>query len=144
MANLLDRFKTQVRGSTDRLYDYLPKVSQTGEWQRISDINVIINSWNNILLTPKRTYLNDPEYGSNLHKMVFEPADSITAERVKNEIEDSLGTYDDRATIQNVEVFVLRNKKGFSLEIEVLYEGEKGIISLTFDENTFNEILLVT
>jgi phage baseplate assembly protein W len=144
MANLLDRFKSQVRGSSNRLYDYLPKISQTGDWQRISDINVIINSWNNILLTPRRTYLNDPEYGSDLHKMVFEPADGITAEKIRTEIERSIGTYDTRATIQNIEVFLARDGKGFSVDIDVLYEGEKGILTLTFDENTFNEVLLGT
>ena len=65
MANLLDRFKTQVRGSDDRIYDYLPKVSSSGSWTRINDINVIINSWNNILMTPRKTFINDPEYGSD-------------------------------------------------------------------------------
>jgi len=144
MANLLDRFKNQVRGSSNRLYDYLPKIAQTGDWSRVSDINVIINSWNNILLTPKRTYLNDPEYGSDIHKLVFEPVDGITSGRIKEEIESSIGTYDTRAEIENVEVFLTGDGKGFSVDIDVSYKGERGKITLTFNENTFNEVLLST
>jgi len=141
MANLLDRFKTQVKGSTKKIYDYLPKISQTGDWSRIGGLDVIINSWNNILITPKRTYINDPAYGSDLYKLVFDPADGITADRVRDEIEISLGTYDDRAEIKRIEVFLLTGRKGFSVDIDVLYEGEKGLLTLTFDDNTFNEIL---
>jgi len=141
MANLLDRFKKQVKGSENRLYDYLPKIAQTGDWARITDINVIINSWNNILMTPRRTYLHDPEYGSDLHLLVFDPADSITADRLKTEIQTRLLTYDDRAQIENIEIFLLPNRKGFSVTIDVLYEGEKGILSVSFDDSTFDEIL---
>ena len=141
MANFLDRFKQQVKGSEKRLYDYLPKIAQTGDWARISDINVIINSWSNILMTPRRTYLHDPEYGSDLHLMVFEPSDSITADKLKTEVQTRLLTYDDRAQIENIEIFLLPNRKGFSVDIDVLYEGEKGILSVTFDDSTLNEIL---
>ena len=76
--------------------------------------------------------------------MIFEPADSITAEKIRTEIERSIGTYDTRATIQNIEVFLAKDLKGFSVDIDVKYKGERGILTLTFDENTFNEVLLGT
>jgi len=141
MANLLDRFNTQVRGSKNRIYDYLPKITAKGEFKRINDLNVIINSWNNILMTPRRTYINDPEYGSDLHLLVFEPADAISVERVQTEILDRLRLYDDRASITNLEVFTFKNKKGYSIDITVEFEGEKSDISISFDDSSYRELL---
>jgi len=141
MANLFDRFKNEVIGSESLLRDYLALVSSDGDFKRVSDLNVILNSWNNILLTPRGTYPHDPEYGSDLHLMVFEPSDSITADKLKTEVQTRLLTYDDRAQIENIEIFLLPNRKGFSVDVNVLYEGEKGVLSVTFDDSTLNEIL---
>ena len=62
MANLLSRFNKQVIGSDVYIYDYLPKITATGDFKRVRDIDVIISSWNNILTTQRRTYFFDPEY----------------------------------------------------------------------------------
>jgi len=136
MANILTRFKKQVVGSDGRIFDYLTVITSSGDFKRISNLNVIINSWNTILLTPKGTYLFDPEFGSDIHKLIFEPADSGTVERIKNEVEESLLTYDDRADIENIEVFLKPDGKSFQVDIEVSYEGEKGKLSVTFDDTT--------
>jgi len=141
MANLLDRFKTQVRGSEKRIYDYLPKITAKGDFKRITDLNVIINSWTNILMTPRRTYINDPEYGSDLHLQVFEPADAISVETIKTEILDRIRLYDDRASIVSLEVTGFKNKKGFGVDMIVNYEGEKEDISISFDDSSYRELL---
>lgn len=136
MANLLSRFKKQVIGSDTAIFDFLPKITASGEFKRVRDIDVIITSWNNILLTPRRTYINDPEYGSDLHKMIFEPADDTTTERIKDEIERSIGYYDDRAIITDITVTLMSNGKGFSVDISVEYEGDEGTLSVKFDDST--------
>ena len=136
MANLLRRFNKEVVGSDGRIYDYLAKITASGDFKRVQDLNVIINSWNNIILTPKRTYLHDPEYGSNLHKLVFEPADSDTVEMIKTELYDTLLYYDDRASIDEIEVIIKANGKGYHLNIFVTYEGAKGTLSVSFDDST--------
>ncbi len=71
MANLLDRFNQTVAGSDSKLADYVSKIGPSGDFNRIADIEVLINSWNNILITPRRSYQFDPEYGSILYKMVL-------------------------------------------------------------------------
>jgi len=136
MANLLDRFNKQVIGSDSKIYDYLPKIPATGDFKRIKDINVIISSWNNILLTPRGTYLFDPEYGSELYKLVFEPADETTIERIRNEISSRLLLYDDRATILSVDVIAKPNRKGYQINIVIEYDGERGELSVSFDDTT--------
>ena len=136
MANLLDRFHKEVVGSDYTIYDYLSKITAKGDFKRIRDIDVIINSWNNILITPRRTYLFDPEYGSDLHKMVFEPADDVTVDRIKQEVQQQLMKYDDRATIEKMEVLVKPNGKGFIINILADYEGEQETLTISFDDST--------
>lgn len=136
MANLLNRFNKQVIGSDVTIYDYLAKIVAHGDFKRIRDIDVIISSWNNILLTARRTYLYDPQYGSDLHRMVFEPADDTTVERIKTEVEDRIRAYDDRATIEEISVTLMTNGKGFTIKILVNYEGDTGSLSIKFDDTT--------
>ena len=141
MANLLDRFRKEVTGSQDRLQDFLPKITSAGDFQKIKDIDVIIASWNNILITPRRTHLHDPEYGSDLHKMVFEPVDDETIEQIKTEIEYRIQRYDDRATIENMEVRLISGGKGFEVDIYVEFEGDTGTLSLRFDDSTYSNYI---
>lgn len=136
MANLLDRFNKQVVGSDGKIYDYLPKITASGEFKRIKDIDVIISSWNNILLTPRGSFLFDPEYGSDLHKLIFEPVDDTTVERIKSEVATRLILYDNRATIINTEITLKPNGKGFQLNIQVEYDGDTGSLSISFDDST--------
>lgn len=136
MGNLLSRFNKEVIGSDDRIYDYLPKITSTGDFKRVRDIDVIITSWNNILVTPRRTYIFDPEYGSDLHKLIFEPVDDTTVDRIKTEVVTRIRTYDDRATIEETEVLLNSNRKGFTVNLFVEYEGETGTLSVSFDDTT--------
>lgn len=136
MANLLRRFNKQVVGSDGKIYDYLAKITASGDFKRVNGLNVIITSWNNILLTPKRTYLFDPEYGSNIHKLIFEPVDETTVEQIKDEIKDTLAIYDSRAIIESIEVLLTSNGKGYQINIQVSYEDAKGELTVSFDDST--------
>ena len=130
-----------MKGSESKIYDYIPKITAKGEFKRISDLNVIINSWNNILMTPRRTYINDPEYGSDLHLQIFEPADAISVDRIETEVVDRLRLYDDRATIINMKVNTFKNQKGFEVDIQVNFKGEKGDLTIKFNDSSYRELL---
>ena len=45
--------------------------------------------------------------------------------------------YDDRANIQDVNVTFFKNLKGFSVAIDVSYEGETGQLQVVIDEATY-------
>jgi phage baseplate assembly protein W len=137
MANLLNRFNKTVAGSDNKDADYKSIISSTGDFKRIEDIEVILNSWNNILLTPKRTYMFDPEYGSNLYRLVFEPADDKTIEKITQEVIETLQLYDNRAVINNVQISYFTNKKGFSVAIDVEYDGDKSQLEVIIDESMY-------
>lgn len=134
MANLLDKFQTKVVGASGRIVDFTPTISSKGDFSKIEDLYVILESWNTLLLTPKRSYTFDPEYGSNLYKLIFEPADSSTVEAIKLEVRNVLMRYDDRARITSINVSFLPNQKGFVVDIKVLYKGQTGDFKTTIKE----------
>ena len=137
MASDYEKFQRSVIGSDGKIADYIPRISPIGDFQRVTDLGAILNSWNNILLTPLRTYTFDPEYGSELYKFVFEPYDRETIDAIMAEIENRVYRYDDRAEITEIQVFGLPGGKGFSINIFVDYEGQDGKLTLTVDEATY-------
>lgn len=134
--SIIDRFFTDIAGDKNSIADYTSVIGPPGEFNRIKDLQVILNSWNNILLTPLRTYTWDPEFGSDLYKYVFEPADDHTRDGIKNEIEYRLQRYDDRAQIQDIIIEMFSNGKGFRYSIIVTYNGETGTLNGTIDKKT--------
>lgn len=143
VANLLNRFNKTVVGADDKDADYQSKIVTAGDFRRIGDIEVILNSWTNILVTPKRTYQYDPEYGSDLYKLVFEPADEATEEQIIQETIETLRLYDARAIVSNVVVTFLVGRKGFNVAIDVSYKGDQGELAVVIDENVYFKFLEV-
>jgi len=139
--NLLDRFNQQIVGSQTKVFDYIARISPSGDFSKIKDIEVILSSWNNILLTPVGTYPFDKDFGSNLMNYVFEPADSGTAEMIKSEIKHKLSKYDDRASITDIRINFLNNQKGFNVDVDVSYNGEKALLSATINESLYFQFL---
>jgi phage baseplate assembly protein W len=136
VANILERFVKSARGTDTQPHDFIARISSIGDFKRIRNIDVILNSWNNILLTPLGSYLYDPNFGSNLYKLIFEPADAGTVENIKSEVKSRILNYDNRGEIIDISVVLLPNKKGFNVNVEASYRGERGQISIKFDDST--------
>ena len=134
MANLMDRFKQQVVGSTGKIFDYLPVISPSGDFTRISDIDVLVNSYSVILQTPTRTYDHDPTFGCDLHKFIFKPVDSLTQMEIDQVIRSQLLMFEPRATLQSFTIEYYRNNKGFLLTIIVLFNGETKQVAVPITE----------
>lgn len=137
MSNFLDRFQKTVVGIRSKVADYIPTIAPQGDFKRVTNLDAILLSWNNILLTPVRTYTFDPEYGCELYKMVFEPADTQTITKIKDEILNKLQRYDNRARITDIQVQFLTNKKGFTISIQVEYDGDTQQLGLTLDDSMY-------
>ena len=144
VANLLDRFNKTVVGSSEKDADYQSKIVTSGDFKRVENIEAILSSWSNILVTPKRTYQYDPDYGSDLYKLVFEPADQTTEEEIIEEVIEVLKTYDARAIIETVSVSFIESRKGFNLAIEVSYDGKEADLQVVIDENIYFKYLEVS
>ena len=137
MASELKKFGDSVAGKQDALADYTDKISPSGDFKRISGINVIVNSLRNLLLTPLGTYPFDPTYGSELYKKVFELNHSNIKEEVLYEVRDRVRQTDDRIYIQSVDIQYHTNLKGFRLSVTIEYDGNVADLDLDFDQNDF-------
>jgi len=137
----LENFQKNIVGSKGKISDFKELIASKGDFSRISDLEVILNSWSNILMTPLRTYQYNPNYGSELYKFVFEPADEDTVERIKEEVKFRLLTFDDRASILGINVLFGIGGKSFVVNIDVKYKGQLDQLSLTFDQSTYLSVL---
>ena len=133
--NSLEKFQQTSVGSKGRVVDYIAKITPSGDLQKAIDLQAILTSWNNILTTPLRTSSFDPEFGSELYKLIFDPADDITQQRIDDEVRYSLNSFDDRALITDVQIEFLSNRKGFNVSVFVKYNKQQGQFTSVITES---------
>jgi len=141
MSSIAERFHKKVVGNQGKDLDYKARITSTGDFERIEQLDTILNSWNNILNIPRGTYDHDPNFGSNLYKYIFDPADKRTISKIKAEIERSLSEYDNRAKIISIDVKFLSNLKGFNISILVEYQNKQATLKTSITENSVINIL---
>ena len=77
------------------------------------------------ILTPKRSRIRKPDFGTNLAKYIFEPSDELTWESVKEEVISSVSTYVANTTLTNIEV-VTPDEEPNSIYLDIRYVVKKG------------------
>ncbi len=135
----LERFFQTVPGKRSEIKDVDAYLSPSGDMKEIKNINVIIKSIGNLLLTARGTYIMDPEYGCDLYKYIFEPADKITMQDIYMEIERSIKKYEFRGNI-SYNVIFYNNRRGFVVNLFISYAGEKKKINVSIDESLLRSI----
>lgn len=70
------------------------------------DDQAVIRSVRNLILTNHYERPFQPEIGSNVRKMLFEPISPVTANYLEREIEDTIKNFEPRVTLQQVSVSV--------------------------------------
>lgn len=136
MATLVNKFKKQVIGSAGKIYDYIPTITPYGDFKRITDIDVIVNSYSVILQTPSRTYDHDPTFGCDLTRFIFEPADEITRMQIDDVLRSQLFALESRAKLKTFNITYYNNGKGFLLDIVVSYNNTQKQISVPITANS--------
>lgn len=139
MPTNLDSFLKSVPGGKTDLKDLDCYIDKNGDIRRLDNVDVLIKSIVNLLLTAKGTYLFDPEYGCNIYKYMFEPADELVKQDIFVELEGALRRYEDRGDI-SYDVTFFSNKKGFIIDISVAYRGEKKTVGITIDETLLRTV----
>lgn len=69
------------------------------------DKEVIKKSVYNIIMTHKGSRIYDPEYGTNIHRLIHEQNIQRTRNIAKTEIQTAIATYEPRAKIVNIDAF---------------------------------------
>lgn len=130
-------FQTKIAGQNNQIHDYFPSFDESGDFQRIDGINVIIQSIRTLLMTPLGKYPFDPEFGSLLYKQLFEMSDNITYNTIRNEVTTRIKRYDNRVVIDEVVVEFSPDKKTANVSVFINRNGVTGTIDVVLSaQNT--------
>ena len=83
----------------------------------IKNVNAITRSIRNIVLTTPGEKFFDPDFGSNVSRLLFENVDDITASQIQEEIEFSISNYEPRVSLVNVSVVADNDNASFDATI---------------------------
>ena len=70
----------------------------------LKNANAIARSIRNIISTSPGEKFFDPDFGSNVTKLLFENIDDISAISIRDEIENSINNYEPRVSLLSVEI----------------------------------------
>ena len=74
----------------------------TGDIDPVKDAISVKRGITNVLLTSMFERLFQPELGSNLKDVLFEPIDEITTARIEREVRSAIDSWEKRAEVLNV------------------------------------------
>lgn len=117
-SNSFEKVLLESPGSKEKLLDIWSILSPSGDWKEIEGTETVIRRIITNLLISKGSYMFDPEYGSNIFKFVYEPADSVTYEQLRSEINRVV--MDNKGSVNvTSEVLFFKNQRGFRINIIV-------------------------
>lgn len=75
-----------------------------GDINKHYDEMAIINSVKNLILTNHYDRLFNPDIGSNVRKLLFEPMDIVTSTAIQRDIEQTINNFEPRVSLISVSV----------------------------------------
>ena len=89
---------TYPKGYQDLDFDFLAN-PVTGDVAKVKDTYSVKRGISNILMTENRERLFNPELGSGIKNLLFEPMTDLTMERLEGEITSAISAWEDRADL---------------------------------------------
>ncbi|MCK5021108.1 MAG: hypothetical protein KAS32_29125 [Candidatus Peribacteraceae bacterium] len=133
--NDLENFLNTIPGIGDVVKDMDNKITPSGDFKSLTELDVIIRGLFRLLLIPERSYFMDPNIGTGLYKFIYEPADSTTLQRISTTLQSAISRYENRTNSKvTFEIFFFKNRKGYRIEFDVTYKGEKKSTSVDITE----------
>ncbi len=129
----------EVRGNKDNLSRGFKDVGMsfllnvfTKDAAVVKNENAIKQSIKNLVLTQKGEKLFQPEIGSGVYELLFEPMDPFTADSIRDEIINTLGQYEPRITILEVDVEPNEDTNTFDVTVEYRIVGQPIVETVNF------------
>ena len=104
----------------------------------LKNATAIARSIRNIILTSPGEKLFDPDFGSNVSKLLFENMDDVSAISIRDEIENSINNYEPRVALIDVETNP--NYDNNSFDVKLVYR----IIGVDIPPQQLEFVLLPT
>tara|TARA_B100000575_G_scaffold294588_1_gene311823 strand:+ start:4262 stop:4681 length:420 start_codon:yes stop_codon:yes gene_type:complete len=129
----------EIRGNKDNLSRGFKDIgvgfllnSFTKDAAVVKNENAIKQAIKNLVLTQKGEKLFQPEIGSGVYELLFEPMDPFTADSIRDEIINTLGQYEPRITIQGVKVSPNEETNQFDVTVEYRIVGQPIVETVNF------------
>ena len=110
----------------------------TNDLVTVKDNSAVAQSIKGLLLTRRGERPFQPDLGSGLHNLLFEPMDYGSAALIKKEISDTLNRYEPRVSITRLYCFPDYGNNGYEVELEyvILDREDKPVALEIFLERT--------
>ena len=96
------------------------------------DATAVINAIKNLVLTSHYEKPFNPDYGSNVRKLLFENLDIITASAIEREIKQTIESFEPRVRIIGLTVIPDIENNGFSVRMEFSIVNQTNPVSISF------------
>lgn len=92
----------------------------------------VINSIKNIVLTAHYEKPFDPDFGSNIRRLLFENLDTLTASAIEREIAETVKTYEPRVNLLETIARADFENNGFKVDMKFMIVNQTQPLSITF------------
>jgi len=99
---------------------------------RIFDERAILNSVKNIVLTSHYEKPFNPDYGSNVRKLLFETMDIVTASALEREIQQSITNFEPRINLVSVQAIPDFENNSFGIQLQFYIVNRPEPVTVNF------------
>ena len=92
----------------------------------------IINSVKNLILTNYYERLFQPQIGSGLRGLLFEPIDSLVAASIEREIVETINNFEPRASVSSVAAVSSPDENRYNIRLEFFIINDPNPITINF------------
>ena len=99
---------------------------------KLSGEMAVVGAIKNLLMTNHYERPFQPEIGSNVKRMLFEPADTITAAQMEREIRECLVNFDSRVSIKASNVTPKPDENAYEVRLEFYIANRTEPLNISF------------
>ena len=103
-----------------------------GGFKRLIQNNKFHDNLKVLLETKKGTLIGDPDFGSNLYQLLFEPANEVTANLIRQEVAYTIENYNDNIIVDQIDVTYKSHTIQLNIRYRVLNTNVGDTIMLEF------------
>lgn len=111
----------------NNVYSDLPLASR----EPLYNLNAVRQSVLVILNTQKGERLNNPEFGTNIEKLLFRKFDDDTLADLRSDIMTAIDLYEPRVSIKDINIEADEVNMTYNVYLSLQYKGE--VLNLSFD-----------
>jgi phage baseplate assembly protein W len=105
----------------------------SGDLNLVTEEKAINQSLISLFFTKKGERMNNPEFGTGIPFLQFEPLDRLTGQEIATEIQNAVSIWEgNRITLKNLEVTIKRNDNSYRIFLEYIIKITAETGSLEF------------